>query len=363
MRMLLSACPMYGHVNTVLPLALAAQRAGHEVIMATGADLAHHVERFGLTAWSVGPTHRDAGGGSDTDWLAYFASSAEKRAVDLVPRALSWRPDLVVSEETELAGVVASAVCGARHVVHGLGIMPAVELWDVFAAAIGRTYVQWAVPFDADALRRVPYLEICPPALRAEGERIWSDARPVRPSTGQPVGGEELPAALNSLPHADTVHLTLGTVFHDNRVALMTALAGLRDLPVNVVVAAGPGVDPGELGPQPANVLVASYLPHGLLLPRCRAVVSQGGAGVMFGALAHGVPQLILPQGAEQFLNAEASRRAGAALVLAPNQLTPEAVATAMTRLLGEPSFATASGAVELEIAAMPDADTVLAAL
>jgi UDP:flavonoid glycosyltransferase YjiC (YdhE family) len=36
MRILISAGPMYGHVNSVLPLAEAAQRAGHEVVLATG---------------------------------------------------------------------------------------------------------------------------------------------------------------------------------------------------------------------------------------------------------------------------------------------------------------------------------------
>ena len=165
------------------------------------------------------------------------------------------------------------------------------------------------------------------------------------------------------MPFADTVHLTLGTVFHGNRDVLEAALAGLHDLPVNVVVAAGPGGDPARFGPQPANVLIASYLPHALLLPRCRVVVSQGGAGVMFGALSHGAPQLIIPQGAEQFLNAEACQRAGAALVLRPEEVSATTVATAVSRLLDEASFTAAAGAVRTEIEAMPHADTVLSTL
>ncbi len=363
MRILFTACPMYGHVNTVLPLVLAARAAGHEVAVATGPDLAPQVERRGVTAWPVGPTHRDAGGGADADWMRYFAVSAEARAADLMPRATRWRPDIVVSEETELAGPVVAAVVSARHVVHGLGIMPPMRIWDAFAAMIERLYGQWQVSLGAEVVRDATYLEICPPALRPADERIWRHALSLRPVAGEPIAGETLPAAFAELPHADTVHLTLGTVFHDNRGVLETALAGVRSLPVNVVVAAGPDVDPAAFGPQPTNVLIVSYVPHALLLPRCRIVISQGGAGVMFGALAHGAPQLILPQGAEQFINAEACAASGAALILGPEDTTVEAVAAAVRRLLDEESFTVAAQAVRDEIAMMPDAATVLATL
>jgi len=358
MRILFSACPMYGHVNTVLPLALAARRAGHDVAVATGPDLVPHVRRYGVDAWLVGPTHREAGGGPDADWMAYFASSAAARAEDLVPRAVSWSPDLVVSEETELAGPVAAAAAGARHVVHGLGIMPPLRIWDAFAIMLRGLYGHWRIRTDVPAVRDVLYLEICPPALRPEGEeRIWHRTLSVRPAMGEPMPGETLPAAVDALPYADTVHLTLGTVFHDNRAVLRTALDGLRDLSVNVVVTAG------DLGPQPPHVLVAPYMPHALLLPRCRAVVSQGGAGVMFGALAHGLPQLVLPQGAEQFLNAEAGQRAGASVTLLPDEVTATAVTTAVGRLLDDPTFAGAAKAVRAEIEQMHTPDETLAVL
>jgi MGT family glycosyltransferase len=166
-----------------------------------------------------------------------------------------------------------------------------------------------------------------------------------------------------TLPHARTVHLTLGTVFHDDRHVLETALAGLRRLAVTVVVTVGPRVDPAVFGPQPAHVVIEPYLPHALLLPRCDLVVSQGGAGVMFGALAHGLPQLLLPQGAEQFINADACRNAGAALSLVGAEVTVESVAAAVSRLLTEPTFAARAGAVRAEVESMPSADDVLTTL
>lgn len=363
MRVLISCCPLYGHANTVLTLALAAQRAGHEVVIATGADLVPHVEKRGVPGWPVGPTHADAGGGRTTDWVAYFIATSKSRAQDLVQRARDWAPDVVVHEETELAGAVAAAGTGARQVVHGLGLMPSIGIWQAFGPALDRLGEPFDAPELADAVRSATYLHVCPPALRPVQEPIWSTAQPLRPTTGAAGPGERLPDAISSLPHERTVHLTLGTVFHDAADVLATTIAGLRELPVSLVVTSGPGTDPSNFGPQPPNVLIEPYLPHALLLPRCDLVVGQGGAGIMFGALTHGLPQLVLPQGAEQFLNAEACVRAGAALALAPHEVTAEAVTAAAGRLLDEPEFTAAAGAVQGEIEAMPSADEVVATL
>jgi UDP:flavonoid glycosyltransferase YjiC (YdhE family) len=360
MRILFTANPMFGHVNPMLPLILAARDAGHDVVVATGPDMAAHLSRRGVPAWAAGPSHAEAGGGPGTDWLAYFADTARSRAADLVPRAADWKPDLVVSEDTELAGPVAAAVTGARHVVHGIGIMPPIHLWAVLGPALDGLLLTYGATADH---RAATYLELCPPRLRPGGEQIWPDTMPLRPVAGSPAPTEHLPAAVDALPHDRTVHLTLGTVFHGNRNVLQTAIAALSALPVNVVATVGPDVDPAGFGRQPSHVLLAPYLPHTLLLPRCAAVVSQGGAGIMFGTLAHGLPHLVLPQGGDQFMNAEAVELAGAGLALHPAEVTGAAITDRLTRLLEEPSFSTAADAVRTELTTMPDAATVLDSL
>ncbi len=103
------------------------------------------------------------------------------------------------------------------------------------------------------------------------------------------------------------------------------------------------------------------YIPHTLLLPRCSLVVSHGGAGIMFGTLAHGLPQLILPQGADQFMNAAACQNARVALALTPDELSAEAVAAAAGRLVTEPGFAAAAAHIRAEIDTMPTAADILA--
>jgi len=364
-RILLTACPLHGHVNPVLALARAALAAGHDVAVATGAEFVPQVARAGVEAWAVASPPVPVTGPErpQPDWLAWFAAAAPERAAGLVPRAARWRPDVVVAEETDLAGMVAATAAGARLAVHGLGIMPPPAVLDACAAVVGGLQGDLRLPFDDAAFRATPYLEVWPAALRPAGARAWANATPLRP-VGALAGGSAsgwLSRALDALPYPETVHLTLGTVFHRDHSLLAAALDGLRELPVNVVVAVGPGADPAVLGEQPPHVLVAPYLPYGELLPRCRAVVSQGGAGVLLAGLAHGLPQLAMPLGADQAGNAAACRDAGAGLVLEPAAVTPAAVAGAVGRLLGEAPFAAAARDVAAGIAAMPGAATVVA--
>jgi UDP:flavonoid glycosyltransferase YjiC (YdhE family) len=110
-------------------------------------------------------------------------------------------------------------------------------------------------------------------------------------------------------------------------------------------------------------VRVAEFLPQGAVLPVCRAVVSHAGAGTMLGALCHGLPQLCLPQGTDQPFNTAALLPTGAALALQPEEITADAVAAALGRLLEDPSFGAAANRLRTEIERMPSADVVLAAV
>jgi UDP:flavonoid glycosyltransferase YjiC (YdhE family) len=80
----------------------------------------------------------------------------------------------------------------------------------------------------------------------------------------------------------------------------------------------------------------------------------------MLGALCHGLPQLCLPQGTDQPFNTAALLPTGAALALQPNEITADAVAEALGRLLEEPSFGHAANRLRAEIDQLPTAVVVL---
>ncbi len=158
------------------------------------------------------------------------------------------------------------------------------------------------------------------------------------------------------------VYVTFGTVFSD-AAALASIVSAVRDLDVRVVATVGPHIDPEALGPQPQNVHVARYIPHRQLLPHCSAVVSHGGSGTFLASVAAGVPQLCLPQGADQFLNATASAQSGIGLCLLPDQASPDRVHAAVSRLLTDIGFVSSAEAVGREIDMMPAPSVVAAQL
>ncbi|WP_433721594.1 glycosyltransferase [Actinoplanes sp. CA-051413] len=378
MRVLVSTWPAHGHLLPLLPLIRAAQQAGHDVVVASGAEGVTEARRRGLTTWDIGPsrTESDAAFRSRVPDLGavpperrmatviggMFGAAAFERAASLVPRAEEWKPDLVVHPITELAGAVAAARTGARHAVHGLGPLPA-EAWDWFGARLGDLSSQWEVPDLPVTILDIPYLDNCPPALQADAVRAFRNRRPLRPTSGEVLPGERLPWNVDELPYDRSLHLTLGTLFFGATDVFQTALAGLRDLPVNVLVTAGPGSDPDRFGPQPSNVRIADFAPHALLLPQCAGLVTQGGASTIVAALCHGLPHLILPQGADQFANSATAVEAGVALVVPPADLSVETVAHTATELLEDTALTRRARVVQAEINGMPAAEDVLQTL
>ncbi len=136
MRLLFTSTPLFGHFLPMLPLIDAATRAGHDVIVATGPDLADEVTRRGLTLWQVGPgmaevfAHRaslqvpaDASHLEllRRDAIALFGWPGYQRARELAPLTSQWAPDIVVHESADYAGWEVGAASSALSVAHGYG--------------------------------------------------------------------------------------------------------------------------------------------------------------------------------------------------------------------------------------------------
>jgi MGT family glycosyltransferase len=132
-------------------------------------------------------------------------------------------------------------------------------------------------------------------------------------------------------------------------------LAGLRDLPVNVIATVGREIDPAEFGPQPANVRIERYIPQSVVLPLSDVVVSHGGSGSVIGALAHGLPMILIPLGADQPYNAARCADLGVARVLDAVGATSATVREAVVTVLADPTFRQAAQRLRDEIAGLPD--------
>jgi MGT family glycosyltransferase len=207
---------------------------------------------------------------------------------------------------------------------------------------------------------RGAYVDICPPSLA--GEPVPAGTRTYRRRPATPTPASQQPPWRPARPELPNVYVTLGTVLDvaDLRRLLLEALA---DVDCNVLMTVGRGGDPASLAPWPVNATVKRFVPQADLLPHCRVVVSHGGSGTTYGALAHGLPLLMLPHAADQFENAAAGRAAGVAEMLMPSEIQSAAIRSAVEALLAEAGYAARAREIAAEIATMPDSEAVATAL
>ncbi|HEY0007451.1 MAG TPA: nucleotide disphospho-sugar-binding domain-containing protein, partial [Tepidisphaeraceae bacterium] len=84
----------------------------------------------------------------------------------------------------------------------------------------------------------------------------------------------------------------------------------------------------------PDTVRHVPFVPFGLLLPRCAAIVHHGGIGTTAQGLRAGIPQLFMPMSHDQPDNASICRKLGVADSISPMFFSGGRVARKLARLL-----------------------------
>ena len=353
----------------MLPLARALAEAGHDVAFASGEPVAGEAEAEGFTAFRIGPAMdsvepharrvRDRAASLPPSQIRRFVFTElfvrvelEPRANDLVKVIEGWAPHVVVHDVAEFAAPLVATRAGIPYVEHSYG--PAIHS-DVIRAAGEATASFWSshglAPHPLGGFYRYLYLDVCPPSLQV-AEAVPGAVQAIR-TVETRVPATQL-TWLDALHDRPIVYITLGTVYNKNLDVFRALLDGLRGEALNIVVTVGKQNDPAVLGRQPSNIHVRQYVPQEQLLPHCAAVVTHGGAGSTLGALAFGLPLLLVPQGADQFYNAERVVAAGAAVQLLPDRLTADSAREAVRTLLHDTTFQRAAHRIKSELDAMP---------
>ena len=357
MRILFAFTGGRGHLEPLLPLAEAARAAGHAVAFAGRPSMLPVVERLGfegLAAEEAGkPPKRIPLQALDPerearDFRDGFAGMvARQRAPRVAALCGEWRPDALVCDETDFGALVAAerlALPFASVVVLAAATFATPEL---IGETLDGVRAEHGLPPDPELamLSRHLVLAPLPPSYRDPASPLPPTVRTYRPFAGSPTRHDGPP----------TVYFTLGTVFNlESGDLFERVLAGLAELEVDVVATVGSEIDPAELGPLPPHVRVERFLPQAEILPRSSAVVSHGGSGSVLGALAHGLPQVLIPMGADQPLNASRCEELGLARVLDPVAATAASVHKAAAAVLAEPGYRAAAERLQREFAALP---------
>ncbi|MFC9946860.1 macrolide family glycosyltransferase [Streptomyces pratensis] len=117
----------------------------------------------------------------------------------------------------------------------------------------------------------------------------------------------------------------------------------------HVVLQIGKHTDPGELGAIPGNVEVHSWVPQLAILEQADAFVTHAGMGGSSEGLYTGVPMIAVPQGAEQFMNADRLVGLGVARRIDTADATAVSLRTALTELVADPDVARRSARLRAE--------------
>jgi UDP:flavonoid glycosyltransferase YjiC (YdhE family) len=384
MRILFSSLPLPGHSYPLIPLALAARDAGHDVQFATGQSFHRSLSAFGLDAVSAGTAISDAfaeanGGPVDLssvtperqvelERLAFAEILPRSFMADLGPVLYQFKPGLVVHEIDNTGALFAAKLAGIPGVSHSIGrVYENISIEDTVSDLAREVGVELPVPATRGGGN--PLLDIYPSSLQGKEVVAMASRIALRPvpmtAPGQPpswVTGRDRDGG------RPLVYLTFGAVF-SGMPALGQAIKGLAAMDVDVLVAVGPTFDIQSLGEVGDSVRIETSEPQAELLSLVDLVVHHGGTGLTLGALANGVPQLVLPQGADMFsnadmfCNADAVATGGGGAQLSAEDQTAEAIARRVSELLSDDETRAAARAVAAEIAEMPSPEATVSVL
>lgn len=303
-----------------------------------------------------------------------FVGPAPAYAADVLAAVSEQRPDLVVCSFFAFGAMVGAEAAGLPYDVlfpnpymlpapgmppFGLGLQPATgplgrirdrlltrftaRLWAKGLPALNALRVAQALePLDdlLDQIRRARRVLVLtsaefdfpgelPANVRYVGAVLDDPAWAATPWTAPP-GDDPL------------VLVALSSTFQDHEACLQRIVDALGTLPVRGLVTTGPALDPTAVT-APRNVQVVAAAPHSEVLRSAAAVVTHGGHGTVVRSLAADVPLVVLHHGRDQADNAARLTARGAGLAV-KRTASPAAIATAVRRLLDDPSFRAGAG-------------------
>jgi UDP:flavonoid glycosyltransferase YjiC (YdhE family) len=341
----------------MLAVACLLDRRGHEVTVLASGGTRDAAERQGLAVTGYRRSR-------DPDTSVAFEAQADlimatsagmEIALDARDALHELQPDLAVVDCMLPAAIAAgqataTPVVSLVHFLYGLArtqMLRAGGGWTTDLRSLAATHRMLGLPPPPDGVSTWE----APEVVLVTAPR-WLDVdydAPANVLYAGPLDVEVSPRRAAGERHQ--VLLTFSTTVMDGQAALMDRVCeAVAELDVDAVLTLGPAVDRDAVR-VPDNVEVMAFADHDRVLPASAAVIGHGGLGTVLRALAHGVPQLLLPLGRDQGFNAGRVEQLGAGIRLQSDE-PPERIRIALHALLDDPRFSAAAAAVARRIAA-----------
>ncbi|EFL21935.1 oleandomycin glycosyltransferase [Streptomyces himastatinicus ATCC 53653] len=348
--------PTISHVLPSLPLIRELVARGHRVTYANDPSVADRIESTGAELVPCTSTLPVA----HSDWPADPIAAAGlflDNAVQALPQLRAAYDD--DPADLYLYDIGASA---ARALAEAQG-RPLVQLsptfvgWDGFqeevavhlrklpgADAYRDRFARWladcgATTTDVDAFSGLPAraLALIPRAMQPHADRVDTDTVTI---VGPCLDTEADTAGWTRPAAADNVMLiSLGSSYTRQLEFYRQCVAAFGDLPGwHVLLQIGKHIEPEELGTIPPNIEVhSSWIPQRAILEQADAFVTHAGMGSCGIGLLAGVPMIVVPQAAEQFMNADRLVELGVARRVDTADATAETLRAALNDLVTNP--------------------------
>jgi len=357
----------------MVPLAGALRKRGHEVAFATGKSFGPLITRVGFGHFACG---LDFDGSTDVfqvlpEWPVILAKHpnpalaqlhgfiqvlAPLMADNLLGLVDAWRPDVIVRDPLEFGGYVAAERYGLPH---------ATPIWATYISAralcpdaVTQLRRRYGLPEDPglDSLDRYLVLDFLPASWTVPGLPYPPVAhRFCAPPFDLSAGEAKPPDWLAALARRPTVYATLGTTFNRTPATFEAILTALCDEPISLIMTVGRSMDPGQFGRQPEHIRIEQYVPQSLLLPHCEALIFHGGYNSLLSALWHGLPMVIIPQGAGDNLpTAWRCAAVGAGVLVDGNPPEPASIRAAVKAVLERAEYRATAQRFQQAIKALP---------
>jgi UDP:flavonoid glycosyltransferase YjiC (YdhE family) len=381
----LAACSLggAGHLNPLLPFLDAARRRGDETLVVAPTTMREMVERAGHPfAPGAEPPEEVIAPIRERLPIAPVAEASVLGNRELFGRLATtamlppmerivgeWSPDLIVRDPCEYASAVVAGRLGVPAVQAGISLA---EI-EAGAISVAAPALEAHRPGLTGEVRSSPYLTRFPAEL--DPSTFPTTVRFRDPGAG--AAGDPLPDWWNGST-SPLVYVTFGTVLAHMTFAAEVyhvALRAVEHLDARVLLTVGLKLDAAELGPVPSHVHVEPWVDQARVFGDAALVVCHGGSGTVYGALAAGVPVVVVPVFSDQFENGHRVSAAGAGLAVEPDgeadggsrtviALTEAPrVTAAIDNVLATPRYRLAAQRIAAEMAATPDVDEVLSSL
>jgi UDP:flavonoid glycosyltransferase YjiC (YdhE family) len=370
-RILFTGFSAIGHLFPLLPLARAFRRRGDDVavmVPATMVPLFAEEDMELLVAGADIPTIRaevlrrtgiDMSRNATRDGAieVFCTCRLDLSAEVALSVTRSWRPDLIVHDVMDFLGSFVAAAHDLPAAAHTFGP-------DVSGDFIAQAATRATVDFETRGVRWRParwVVDICPPLLQVDGWQTPHGWLPLRPQAHSTPDASP-PTKAKPLAGHPRLLVTFGTIFTRPTV-LSPLVRELAATGASIRVTTGITASPADFDVDHDAVTFEGFQPYEELLRDIDVVVAHGGAGTNLGALAAGLPLVLVPQGADQGAQAERAVAAGAAIRIPHQESSPRAVADAVAEVLTHPGYRAGARHIAEQIATMPSPDDMAARL